>query len=185
MRIKYNGTPVKAGLASFAFDTYKNKPMIYSLNEPNFASTWFPCNDKPDDKALLDIKITNDSSNVSVSNGVLVNIIKNKERTTYHWKTVYPISTYLICLYSSDYRHFSQQYTSLSGKTMNIDYYAFPDQLDMAKADFEFHPEVMKFFEKLFGEYPFIKEKYGVAEFQWQMGAMEHQTITGIGSNFD
>ncbi len=36
-------------------------------------------------------------------------------------------------------------------------------------------------FSELFGEYPFIKEKYGVAEFLWSFGAMEHQTITGIG----
>jgi aminopeptidase N len=43
---------------------------------------------------------------------------------------------------------------------------------------------MIEFFAKTFGEYPFVKEKYGVAEFLWQAGAMEHQTITGIGSNF-
>jgi aminopeptidase N len=32
----------------------------------------------------------------------------------------------------------------------------------------------------MFGEYPFIKEKYGIAEFLWYSGAMEHQTITGV-----
>jgi aminopeptidase N len=42
----------------------------------------------------------------------------------------------------------------------------------------------MKTLSELFGEYPFIKEKYGVAEFLWNYGAMENQTITGIGYNF-
>ena len=42
----------------------------------------------------------------------------------------------------------------------------------------------MKVFEELFGPYPFIKEKYSVAEFWWQGGAMENQTLTGIGSNY-
>ncbi len=43
---------------------------------------------------------------------------------------------------------------------------------------------MIHFFAKTFGEYPFIKEKYGVAEFLWQFGAMESQTLTGVGSNF-
>ncbi len=67
---------------------------------------------------------------------------------------------------------------------MNIEYYVFPKQLENAKIDFAEHPQYIHFFAKTFGEYPFIKEKYGVAEFLWQLGAMEHQTITGIGSNF-
>jgi aminopeptidase N len=42
---------------------------------------------------------------------------------------------------------------------------------------------MLRFFAETFGEYPFIKEKYGVAEFLWRLGAMEHQTITGVASN--
>ncbi len=42
---------------------------------------------------------------------------------------------------------------------------------------------MLKVLSKLFGEYPFLKEKYGVAEFLWFPGAMEHQTITGVSSN--
>ena len=47
--------------------------------------------------------------------------------------------------------------------------------------------EMLKYLEvltELFGEYPFIEEKYGVAEILWQQGAMESQTITSIGGNF-
>jgi len=183
VRIVYRGTPEKRGLASFSFDEYKNRPVIYSLNEPIFASTWFPCNDKPDDKAQLELRITNDSSKVSLSNGKLIDIITKGNKRTYHWKTIYPISTYLICLYSADYSHFSDVY--VSGKdTMSIDYYVFPEHREMAEIDFSEHLDYMNYFKSVFGEYPFIKEKYGVAEFLWQMGAMEHQTITGIGSNF-
>jgi aminopeptidase N len=66
---------------------------------------------------------------------------------------------------------------------MVIDYYVLPQNVDNAKSDFAEHPKIIKFFAETFGEYPFIKEKYGVAEFLWQMGAMEHQTITGVASN--
>ena len=103
---------------------------------------------------------------------------------TYHWKTYYPISTYLISLYSSKYAEFGDIYISAVGDTMPIQYYAFPNHLEEAKIDFKDTPKMIEFFAKTFGEYPFLKEKYGIAEFLWQMGAMEHQTITGIGSNF-
>ncbi len=38
----------------------------------------------------------------------------------------------------------------------------------------------MKFLLISYGEYPFIEEKYGHAEFEWG-GAMEHQTCTSMG----
>jgi aminopeptidase N len=67
---------------------------------------------------------------------------------------------------------------------LNLSYYALPENIDDAQRDFSDHPKYLKTFEELFGAYPFVKEKYSVAEFWWQSGAMENQTITGIGSNF-
>jgi aminopeptidase N len=184
LRIDYSGTPQKAGFEGFVFGRINGTSVVYTISEPIYASSWFPCNDFPSDKALLDIRIKNDSSQVSVSNGILVSIDDDKTRRTYHWKTVYPISTYLVALYSSTYKHFSDNYISLDKRdTMSIDYYVLPESLDDAKVDFEQHPDIIKFFAETFGEYPFIKEKYGVAEFLWQMGAMENQTITGVASN--
>jgi aminopeptidase N len=75
-------------------------------------------------------------------------------------------------------------YSDISNDTLAIEYYVFPEHLENAKKDFAEHPKFLKFFSETFGEYPFMNEKYGVAEFLWQYGAMEHQTITGIGSNF-
>ncbi len=185
IRVVYDGTPKHEGLGSFTFGEIDSQSVVYNLSEPVYASTWFPCNDLPDDKALLDIKITNDTSETSISNGILVDTSISGDRKTYHWKTYYPISTYLISIYSSKYDNFSDLYVSQDKKdSMKIEYYAFPEHLEYAKVDFKDHPKMIEFFSKTFGEYPFIKEKYGVAEFLWQMGAMEHQTITGIGSNF-
>lgn len=185
VNIIYEGTPKRLGFSSFTFGQINDQSVVYSLNEPEYASTWFPCNDMPDDKALLDIKITNDSSQTSVSNGKLIGVTTEGSRKTYHWRTYYPVSTYLICLYSSKYVEFDDRYISMDkADTMAIRYFVFPSQLEEAKIDFSNHLDMMSYYAETFGEYPFIKEKYGVAEFLWQMGAMEHQTITGIGSNF-
>ncbi|HSW55207.1 MAG TPA: M1 family metallopeptidase [Ignavibacteriaceae bacterium] len=184
IEVDYEGTPKKAGLEGFVFGKRNGTSLVYNLSEPNYASSWFPCNDIPFDKTNLEIKITNDSSMVSVSNGVLVDVKTNGSRRTYHWRTEYPISTYLVAIYSSDYEHFSDEYISLDGlDTMHVEYYVLPDKLEKAKIDFSTHVNMLEVFSQMFGEYPFLKEKYGVAEFLWYAGAMEHQTITGVSSN--
>ena len=184
IQINYGGTPVRAGLAGFVFGEINKKSLIYTLNEPTSASSWFPCNDFPSDKALLDIHITNDSSEVSVSNGKLISINTEGKRRTYNWQTIYPISTYLICIYSSGYSEFNDEYISINKQdTMKISYFVLPDKLEEAKIDFRDHSEMLRVFSMMFGEYPFIKEKYGVAEFLWYLGAMENQTITGVPPN--
>ncbi len=184
IEVNYEGTPKKAGLDGFVFGKRNRTSLVYNLSEPNYASSWFPCNDIPFDKTLLEISITNDSSMVSVSNGVLIDVSTDGERRTYHWRTEYPISTYLVAIYSSDYEYFFDEYISLDGiDTMKVEYYVLPDKYENAKADFADHVKMLEVFSQMFGEYPFLKEKYGVAEFLWYAGAMEHQTITGVSSN--
>jgi len=184
IEVYYEGTPKKAGLDGFVFGKRNGESLIYNLSEPTYASTWFPCNDLPFDKTLMEMSITNDSSAISVSNGVLVDIKTIGDRRTYTWKTEYPISTYLIAIYSSDYLSFSDNYISLDRTdTMKVEYYVLPDKFENAKVDFSSHVKMLEVLSKMFGEYPFLKEKYGVAEFLWFPGAMEHQTITGVSSN--
>lgn len=184
INIKYSGTPKELGFGSFVFGEKNDRPLIYTINEPVFASTWIPCVDKPDDKALLDIYITNDSSEVSLSNGKLIGVSVKGKRKTYHWKTFYPISTYLISVYSGPYKTKEEKYVTIKKDTLDLFYYATPEKFNDAVRDFSGHPDYLRVFEQLWGEYPFVKEKYGVAEFLWKYGAMENQTITGVGSDY-
>ncbi|MBI2416614.1 MAG: M1 family metallopeptidase [Ignavibacteriales bacterium] len=178
----YKGTPKRLGFASFVFGEIYKTPLVHSLNEPQFASTWLFSEDSPFDKATMDIYLTADSSLTCVSNGSLVGIKNTGSMKETHWKSEYQIATYLICLYVSRYEYFEDSYTGLDGAVMPIKYYVLARHLEAAKKDFKNHPRMLQVFASLFGEYPFIKEKYGVAEFLWQGGAMEHQTITGVGT---
>jgi aminopeptidase N len=183
VEIDFEGKPKNLGMGSFAMEEKNEKFFISTLNEPIFASTWFPCNDTPMDKAHVKVSVTNDSNIVSLSNGKLKEVITKGGRRTYTWESQYPIATYLISIFSGEYKRFSQKYYS-SEDTMNIDYYVTKESIANAQKDFAEHPKYLKVFSKLFGEYPFIKDKYGVAEILWEEGAMESQTITGFGSNF-
>ncbi len=183
VEIDFEGEPQNLGMGSFSMEEKNGKHFLSTLNEPIFASTWFPCNDTPVDKATSKISITNDSNIVSLSNGKLIDVATKGNRRTYTWETKYPIVTYLISIFSGEYKSFSQKYIS-PNDTMDIDYYVMKENFENAKIDFLNHPKYLKIFSEMFGEYPFIKEKYGVAEILWQQGAMECQTITGIGGNF-
>ena len=185
IEIVYEGTPTRSGFDGFVFGEVNGQSLVYNISEPIYTPTWFPCDDDPSDKALLDIEITNDSQFVSVSNGNLIDVINNGAKKTYHYKTEYPISTYLVAVYSAPYKTFYDVYKGLDEKdSMNIEYYVMPEHFDQAKIDFAEHLDMMQTLSNIFGEYPFIKEKYGVAEFLWNYGAMENQTITGVGYAF-
>ncbi|MDP3147518.1 MAG: M1 family metallopeptidase [Ignavibacteria bacterium] len=184
VEIIYEGKPKNLGLSSFVFGEINGKSLIYNISEPTYASTWFPCNDLLTDKAAYDMYITNASSEISVSNGVLIEKFDTSGRATYHWRTTYELPTYTMAIYSSSYKTFTSKYVTALGDSVPIQYYALPEHLENAKIDFDEQPQILKVLSQLFGEYPFVKEKYGVAEFLWQSGAMENATITGIGSNF-
>lgn len=178
LMISYSGRPRPAGLGAFVFkDGY-----CYSLSEPVYAPSWLPSNDRPDDKATLDISIENDSSFRSVSNGSEIGVVTKGDRRSYSFRENYPISTYLIGVFSGKYCLIKDS-LEIDGKSVPLKYYAFPEDSAKAKTDFSVSKEAISVFSSLFGQYPFIKEGYGVLEFKWKYGAMENQTLSSVSSS--
>ena len=181
--VYYNGKPVSAGgFASFTFRQHQGVPIISTLSEPFGALTWWPCKDNPADKAdSVDIIITVPDTLVVASNGKLISEIQNYNNTkTFHWAERYPISTYLISLAISNYETFSDYYHYSDTDSMEVKFYVYPEDLSNALEDFNVTVDIIDYFSGIFGLYPFINEKYGLAEFPWG-GAMEHQTCTSYG----
>ncbi len=183
IKIFYHGHPTESGLMGFNFSTQGGMPVISTLSEPYSAHTWWPCKDTPSDKAdSADMIVTVRSDLIVVSNGLLKEVLTNLNGTkTYKWHESYPITTYLISLAITNYLTFSQYYypEADSVDSMEITYYCYPDWLDEAQATYPVTVGAVEFFAQTFGEYPFVKEKYGMAHFPWG-GAMEHQTCTSM-----
>ena len=179
--VYYHGVPVRTGLGSFVFDSHNGEPSIWTLSEPYGASDWWPCKDTPADKAdSSDVLITCPSNLIGVSNGILINVIDNNNGTkTYFWKGRYPIANYLISLAISNYSLYTIYYHYTETDSMPVVNYIYPEDLEEVKPELNKTTKMLEIFSKLFGEYPFIKEKYGHAEFG--SGGMEHQTITSLG----
>ena len=157
--------------------------VMANLSEPYGAPSWWPCIDDVRDKATSEVEITAPPGFVGASNGVLVKTAANADQTTtYFWREDYPITTYLISAAVTNYAEFEDTYTALDGRRMPLVFYVYPEHLERATQKFAVTRQAMQIFAALYGEYPFINEKYGMAEFPWS-GGMEHQTLTSLGAN--
>ncbi len=185
LTVHYQGNPTsQGGFGSFAFSEHgpKSDPVIWSLSEPYGASDWFPCKDTPADKADSSaVTITADKRFVSVSNGVLLGTSDNADSTrTYRWRNSYPIAPYLISLAMTNYERYDTPF-AFQSQTMPVTHYIYPETLPTIKANLDRTPDMLRIFSGLFGPYPFLREKYGHAQFGWG-GGMEHQTISSMGA---
>ncbi len=181
LTIFYRGTPVATGLMSFVFDSHNGQPSIWTLSEPYGASDWWPCKDTPADKTdSADIWITCRNDLIAVSNGTLVDEVDNRDGTkTYKWKNRYPVANYLISLAISNYEVQKDYFRYSETDSMLVIHYIYPENINELKPQLNKTIPMLSLFTDLFGEYPFIKEKYGHAQFG--RGGMEHQTISSMG----
>jgi len=177
--VTYSGNP--AG-EYFGWDSHAGEDMIWSLSEPFGARHWWPCKDVNSDKAdSVDVRVTVPSDLVVASQGLLVAEIDGGATRTFHWHSDYPIATYLVSLAAYPYRRFSHWYTPLDGgDPMEVQYFVYPDHFDLVQDTYALTVPMITAFAEGWGEYPFVQEKYGHAEFVWG-GGMEHQTCTSLG----
>jgi aminopeptidase N len=175
----YEGIPLATGFGSFEFVSHAGDPWVYSLSEPSGARDWWPCKDDPSDKAdSSDVVVTCDSSFKVGSNGTLVSVVQNGDGTsTTHWQERYPIASYLISIALTNYAQFSNWFRYSATDSMEVLNYVLPEHLSDALATLPKTLDMLSVYSNLFGLYPFIREKYGQAEFG-SGGAMEHQTMT-------
>jgi len=182
--VVYHGHPTEGGFQGFSFDSHEGTPIISTLSEPYLARTWWPCKDRPDDKAdSVDIIVEVNPEFFVSSNGILRDSVYDGTTTTYWWHEQYPITTYLVSLGITNYQHFWQYYLygPADADTMPVDFYSYPEKFFDAATYWPETVEMIEFFADTFGEYPFVEEKYGMTHFTWG-GAMEHQTNTSATS---
>lgn len=181
MTIFYQGNPAEGNHGAFAFDFHNGKSLIWTLSEPFGARDWWPCKDTPADKAdSVDISITVPENLIVASNGLLKKTEVNAGWKTWHWQERYPIATYLVSLAIYEYEVYTDYYRYSATDSMPVEFYVFPDHRELVRENYAQTVPTLRLFSEIFGPYPFLKEKYGHAEFGWR-GGMEHQTITSLG----
>lgn len=169
-------------------DATYNADVTYSLSVPFYAHEWFPCKQVLSD--LIDsvtMKITTDTSNTVTSNGLLISdLAKSNGKHTVTWHTNYPTNYYLISFVVGKYITYNFDVT-LPGKKdkMPVKNYLYNAKaLQAKKAVLDNTEAFLGNYSKLFGTYPFDKEKFGTIITPLS-GGMEHQTIVNLATNYD
>jgi aminopeptidase N len=189
-RIFYQGTGGQYGFfsgISNRIDGLWGKRVTYTLSEPFHAMDWFACKQVLTDKAdSAYVYLTVADHLKAGSNGLLAgvdNLPGNKVR--YRWETRYPIAFYLLSLSVSeyiDYSYYLHPEESPDSFLFQNFIYDTAAYLSANKDDIDATGDMMEWFSRTFGNYPFWREKYGhcVAPMG---GGMEHQTMTTL-ANF-
>ena len=154
--------------------------VAWTMAEPFGARVWWPCNDRPDDKAVVNVTVTAPNTYTVASNGLVESTTDHGDGTaTTSWASIYPVAPYLVVMNVADYVYSEETYVTSQGTTMPVALYAFPEVADQAEDDLAVTPQMIETMAELFGEYPFIEEKYGNCTANFG-GGMEHQTLTTI-----
>ncbi len=182
LKVYYQGLPGGTNFSGFYFGSHFGEPIISSLSEPYSGPYWWPQKDTPADKAdSSDVWITVEDYLIPVSNGSLESVVNNGNGThTYHWRNHYTIANYLISVAITNYYQYNTYYHYSPTDSMIITHFIYPENFNWVKQYCDETDEMMEVFVDRYGEYPFLQEKYGHAEFDWG-GAMEHQTCTSMG----
>lgn len=182
LSVAYSGYPRSGlGFGSIVFRTRGGQPEVYTLSAPWFAYTWWPAKDDLRDKTTADLWFTVPSTMTVASNGTLQGVDDiGGAKLRYCWQTTYPTVDYLYCFAATNYNVFETIWT-YDGLTMPLQFYLYPEHDNESTRNACLRSGgMLTTFSDLFGVYPFVGEKYGIAEFGFG-GGMEHQTITGQG----
>lgn len=177
--IYYHGSPQSSGFGSFVKGQNASGNIIWTLSEPYGASDWWPCKQTLNDKIdSIDIFITTPAPFKAAAPGLLISTTALDDDLVYHWKSNYPIVTYLIGIAVSTFEMF-EFYTPHNSDSVLFYNLVYPESLDAAVDGVNAIIPSFELFTDIYGDYPFAEEKYGHMQFGWG-GGMEHQTMSSV-----
>jgi aminopeptidase N len=186
--VHYNGKPQGADnppwSGGFTWSKDKNdRDWVAVSCEGEGARIWWPNKDhiteEPDSVRMA---FTVPSSLVSVGNGQLKSVV-NKEgnKTTYEWFVNNPINNYNISVQIGNY--VTVQDTLIKDSRVHyMDHYVLDYNEEVGKNYFLQAKEVIRFYEKYFGEYQWWDDGYKLIEVPYL--GMEHQSAVTYGNGF-
>ena len=165
--------------------------IAYTMSQPYGARRWMPCNDTPNDKALVSITVRVPRGYQAIANGLLQERrLDSLGRETFVWEHTSPIAPYLMAVSASIFESYREWYKKVSNPNDSIpvdNYFWKEDDTNLplnnknynVRKSFEITVGTMEAYSRWFGEYPF--EKYGHVVVQpFFAGGMEHQSISTI-----
>jgi len=163
---------------------YASNGLVFTDCETQGARKWFPCWDKPSDKATVDITLKVPASVKLGSNGRLEDSTKIADTIYYHWVSRDPVATYLVVLsgkvnYNLDIINW--QKISNPQEYVPIRFYYNSGENPVAMENKVL--QMTTHFSQIFTEHPFEKNGFATLNGQFPWGGMENQTLTSLCQN--
>ncbi|WP_067467340.1 M1 family metallopeptidase [Actinomadura macra] len=176
VEVRYTGnpSPVSSHWGGLGWEQLTDGSIV--AGQPIGAPSWFPCNDRPDDKARYRIAVTTASAYEVVANGRLMARRRVGATTTWVYEQGEPMATYLASVQIGRY-----QFLELDGPVPQHVYYPSAAE-PRVRHDFGRQGAMVAAFTQLFGPYPFGAYTVVVADDELEI-PVEAQGMSIFGTN--
>lgn len=177
--VKYSGSPIPVQSPSLGEAGWEElEDGVIVAAQPHGAPSWFPCNDRPDDKATYSFNVSAPQGYYVAVSGELVATARGGSTITWTYEQRSPMATYLAAVQIGRYVARTQP----ADVPMRV--VAPPDlQGPGFDASFGRQPEMMAFFVDRFGPYPFSSYTAVVTDDDLEI-PLESQSLSTFGRNF-
>jgi aminopeptidase N len=176
--ITYGGNPRPVNDAAGQAGWEELDDGVLVAGQPGGAPSWFPCNDRPSNKATYHFSVTVASDYHVVANGILRRTTRRASSTTWVYDQVEPMATYLATVQIGRYASRVAAVDPVTIRTVLPP--ALVTRSDTALAR---QPEMMELFLRLFGPYPFAEYTVVVTDDELEI-PLEAQGLSMFGRNF-
>jgi aminopeptidase N len=185
VEVHYTGNPqpVTSQWGGLGWEELTDGALVAS--QPVGAPSWYPCNDRPADKATYQISVTAPSVYTVVVGGRLLSRTTRASSTTWVYEQAAPTSSYLVTVSIGRYEavHLSGGGSVLAPRRPVPQTGYVPARLrGQFAVDFGRQTRMMDFFEDVFGAYPF--DGYAVVVTDEELDVpVEAQGVATFGTN--
>lgn len=180
VRVKYAGTPKQVRsrhLGEAGWEELEDGVLVAA--QPHGSPSWFPCNDRPDNKATYEIALTVAKGYHVAVAGELVSSTTRGNATTWTYRQDDPMATYLATVQIGQYELLEQK-----GAPVPVRVVAPADRpREGFRAAFGKQPQMLGFYAELFGDYPFASYTAVITDDDLEI-PLESQGLSTFGRNF-
>ena len=161
----------------------ENIKSTYTVSEPDFSKSWWPCKQVLNDKAdSVYVFLTCPSTDSTISNGkktATYDLGNGKKR--HEWKHLHSINYYNISFAVGTYKYEKILFAHPIGRSDSVkiqillpsENYYLNNKTAIDQTD-----DLLEYFSEKFGEYPYADEKYGMVYVPGKFGGLENQTVS-------
>lgn len=175
--VRYAGQPgpVRSVEGELGWEELEDGVIVAS--QPDGASSWFPCNDRPSDKASYRISVTTTNGYTVVCNGILLGHRPGASSTTWVYEQAEPMATYLATVQIGRYA-----VESLAESPVPVRAAYPPARSAQVRRTLARQGDMLHEFTRLFGPYPFGAYAVVVTDDPLEI-PLEAQSVSIFGSN--